>query len=96
VLGRIRQLLDHTWVVAALSLLIIALIAAPLSYLILLAWDEWKVFIALLYAFLFIGVWADLPSRSFIGNVITIGIFFGLFIPVVVWLAQRGTLRLSG
>jgi hypothetical protein len=71
--------MDHTWFVAGLSLLLIVIIAAPLSFLVLSLWDEWSALVILLYAFLFMGGgWLLMLSRSFIGNVITIGIFLGL------------------
>ena len=68
-LDRIKQLMDHTWFVAGLSVLLMVIIAAPLSYLVLSLWDEWSALIILLYLFLFMGgAWLHMPSKSFVGS----------------------------
>lgn len=48
--------MDNTWFVASSSVLLMVIIATPLSYLVLSLWREWAALMVVLYVVLFIGV----------------------------------------
>ena len=66
-------------------------IAASLTVLILLAWQQWLGFIAVGYVFLLFGGYMWLPWKGRIGYPIAVGILLGAVIPLGIrmWMAAH-------
>ena len=83
-LRQLKALTTRFWLLAILSLMI----AGLLSYFVVTLWEQWSAVIILAYAVYVLGAVSWMPSRTPVGNAISAGVAFGLFIPIVIWLLQ--------
>ena len=65
-------------------------IAAVSTIVVLRIWDEWFGFVLLGYALIFMGGYMWLPWRGRIGYPVSVGLLFGIVIPLAVrmWVAR--------
>lgn len=80
-----QVLTTRVWPTAGLSLMI----AGSISYLVVALWEQWALVIVLVYAIYLLEGVTWLPSKTMVGNAISVGVHVGLFIPLVLLFLWR-------